>query len=105
VPRPEWKPRSRVGGELIAETGKCDECQSRLQYSVVHEYEMSRHAQKGINCLDCHQPSAGQEKQNHHGFVIVKGHLPLATAAVAMKRSISRLCAAAQSPIPDWDSC
>ena len=27
-----------------------------LQYAVVHEYEMSKHAQKGVNCLDCHQP-------------------------------------------------
>jgi hydroxylamine dehydrogenase len=65
------QPRSK----LIAATGKCAECHSRLQYSVVHEYEMSRHAQKGINCLECHQPGAGQEKQDHHGFVIVKGHL------------------------------
>jgi len=56
---------------------------------VVHEYEMSRQAQKGINCLDCHQPGAGLEKQDHHAVVIVKGHLPLATATVAMKRSIS----------------
>jgi hydroxylamine dehydrogenase len=62
-------------GELVAASGKCAECHSRTQYSVVHEYEMSRHAQKGVNCLDCHQPGAAQEKQDHHGFVIVKGHL------------------------------
>jgi len=31
---------------------------------------MSLHAQKGVNCLDCHQPAAGQEKKEHHGFVI-----------------------------------
>ena len=24
---------------------------------------MSRHAQKGVNCLDCHQPAAGQQQQ------------------------------------------
>ena len=23
-----------------------------------------------MNCLDCHQPAAGQEKKDHHGFVI-----------------------------------
>jgi hypothetical protein len=34
-------------GELIAATAKCADCHSRLQHSVVHEYEMSRHAQKG----------------------------------------------------------
>ena len=55
---------------LVKASGKCAECHSRLQYSVVHEYEMSRHAQKGVNCLDCHQPAAGQQKTDHHGFVI-----------------------------------
>lgn len=31
---------------------------------------MSTHARKGVNCLECHQPAAGQEKKDHHGFVI-----------------------------------
>jgi formate-dependent nitrite reductase cytochrome c552 subunit len=56
--------------ELVRATGKCAECHSRMQYSIVHEYEMSMHAQKGVSCLDCHQPAAGQQKQDHHGFVI-----------------------------------
>ena len=55
---------------LVRATGKCAECHLRKQYSVVHEYEMSMHAQKGVNCLDCHQPAAGQEKKDHHGFTI-----------------------------------
>jgi hydroxylamine dehydrogenase len=55
---------------LVRATGKCAECHLRTQYSVVHEYEMSMHARKGVNCLDCHQPAAGQEKKDHHGFVI-----------------------------------
>ncbi len=57
---------------LVLASGKCAECHSNQQYSVVHEYEMSVHAQKKINCLDCHQPAAGQESQDHHGFVITK---------------------------------
>jgi hypothetical protein len=40
------------------------------QYSVVHEYEMSVHAGKGVNCLDCHQPAASQQKKDHHGFTV-----------------------------------
>jgi len=56
--------------DLVRATGKCAECHLRTQYSVVHEYEMSMHARKGVNCLDCHQPAAGQEKKDHHGFVI-----------------------------------
>ena len=56
--------------DLVRASGKCAECHARTQYSVVHEYEMSAHARKGVNCLDCHQPAAGQEKKDHHGFVI-----------------------------------
>lgn len=56
--------------DFVLASGKCAECHARLQYSVVHEYEMSVHAKKGVNCLDCHQPSQGQQKKDHHGFVI-----------------------------------
>src|SRR5215467_12953269 len=58
--------------DFVKATGKCAECHSRQQYSIVHEYEMSRHATKGVNCLDCHQPQKGQEqdRQDHNGFVI-----------------------------------
>jgi len=55
---------------LVRATGKCAECHARTQYSVVHEYELSMHARKGVSCLDCHQPAAGQDKKDHHGFVI-----------------------------------
>ena len=56
--------------DFVRASGKCAECHARLQYSVVHEYEMSAHAKKGVNCLDCHQPVSGQEKKDHHDFVI-----------------------------------
>ena len=56
--------------DFVKASGKCAECHARLQYSVVHEYEMSAHAKKGVNCLDCHQPAEGQQKKDHHGFVI-----------------------------------
>ncbi len=56
--------------DFVRASGKCAECHARLQYSVVHEYEMSAHAKKGVNCLDCHQPTQGQQKKDHHGFVI-----------------------------------
>jgi hypothetical protein len=39
---------------------------------VIHEYEMSRHNEKGVNCLDCHQPTKGQERLDHKGFTITK---------------------------------
>jgi hypothetical protein len=56
--------------DFVRASGKCAECHARLQYSVVHEYEMSAHAKHGVNCLDCHQPGKGQQQEDHHGFVI-----------------------------------
>src|SRR5580704_4743777 len=61
---------SQPTADFVRASGKCAECHARLQYSIVHEYEMSAHAKKGVNCLDCHQPAPGQEKVDHHGFVI-----------------------------------
>jgi hypothetical protein len=57
---------------LVRATGKCAECHSTRHYSVVHEYELSAHAAKGVNCLECHQPAANQDKLEHHGFTIAK---------------------------------
>ena len=62
---------------LVRASGKCAECHYRSQYSVVHEYEMSMHAAKHVSCLECHQPQANQERQDHHGFTISK-HLTAA---------------------------
>ena len=55
---------------FIRATGKCAECHSRTQYSIVHEYELSTHAAKGVNCLDCHSVATGQKGQDHFGFTI-----------------------------------
>lgn len=68
------RPRVEVeqpSAESVRATGKCAECHTAQQYSVVHEYEMSRHARRGISCLDCHQPAMAQHGQEHHGFTIV----------------------------------
>jgi hypothetical protein len=56
--------------DFVRASGKCAECHTRQQYAIVHEYEMSRHAQKGVNCLDCHQPAGNQEKREHNGFTV-----------------------------------
>src|SRR5215472_14550944 len=67
------RPRSELEqptAAFVKATGKCAECHLNTTYSVVHEFEMSAHARKGVNCLDCHQPAAGQQKVDHHGFVI-----------------------------------
>jgi hypothetical protein len=61
---------NQPSANFVRASGKCAECHARLQYSVVHEYEMSAHAKKYVNCLDCHQPAEGQQKRDHNGFVI-----------------------------------
>jgi len=55
---------------FVRASGKCAECHSQQQYSVVHEYEMSAHARQGVNCLKCHAPAENQQKLDHHGFTI-----------------------------------
>jgi hypothetical protein len=55
---------------FVRASGKCAGCHYNQQYSVVHEYELSRHAQKKVNCLDCHGPAGQQQQKQHHGFVI-----------------------------------
>lgn len=62
--------------DFVRASGKCAECHARTQYSIVHEYEMSKHAQKGINCLDCHQPGEGQKGKEHNGLTIVSSLTP-----------------------------
>jgi hypothetical protein len=70
----------------VRATGKCAECHSRETAAIVHEFEMSRHAKVGVNCLDCHQAGPGQQQVNHRGFVIAK-NLTLRIVRVAMRRS------------------
>jgi hypothetical protein len=69
------RPRSETEqptAALVRATGKCAECHAQQQHSVVHEYELSVHAQKSVSCLACHQPAEHQDKTDHHGFEITK---------------------------------
>jgi hypothetical protein len=73
------RPRAIVeqpSAAFVRASGKCAECHLNTQYSVVHEFEMSAHAKKGLNCLDCHQVAQGQKGTNHNGFVINNGVTP-----------------------------
>jgi hydroxylamine dehydrogenase len=70
-----YRPRAETNQPtpaLVRASGRCAECHINQQYSVVHEYELSVHAQRHINCLECHQPAEGQKGRDHHGFVITK---------------------------------
>jgi hypothetical protein len=61
---------------FVRASGKCAECHRNTQFSIVHEFEMSAHAAKRVNCLDCHQVATGQQGTNHNGFVINTGVTP-----------------------------
>ena len=59
--------RPAVGGNqptpaLVEATGKCAECHRHETSAVVHEFELSRHAVKGVNCLDCHRRSRASRR-------------------------------------------
>lgn len=71
--------RQRPGAQVqqpsatfVRATGKCAECHRQETSAVVHEFELSAHAQKDVNCLDCHRPVKGQESMDHRGFVIAR---------------------------------
>src|SRR3954451_5121995 len=62
--------RLQPTASLAKASGKCAECHRQETSAIVHEFELSKHNAKGINCLDCHQPASGQGKMDHKGFVI-----------------------------------
>lgn len=64
--------RHQPSAALVTATGKCAECHRRETAAVIDQYERSRHAEKGVSCLDCHQAAEGQESMDHRGFVIAK---------------------------------
>jgi hypothetical protein len=69
----QQRPASETSGpgpQHVKATGKCAECHREETSAVVHQFESSVHAQKGVTCLDCHRASAGQQAVDHRGFAI-----------------------------------
>lgn len=64
--------RHQPTAALVRASGKCAECHRHETSAIVDQFERSRHAEEGINCLDCHQPQDGQESMDHRGFVIAR---------------------------------
>ncbi|MDB4989725.1 MAG: Hydroxylamine oxidoreductase [Myxococcaceae bacterium] len=64
--------RTQPSAAMALATGKCAECHRRETSAIVHEYEGSKHAAVGVNCLDCHRPVAGQAALEHRGFTIAQ---------------------------------
>lgn len=56
--------------ELVRASGKCAECHRNETSSIVHQFEKSKHIEKGVTCLDCHRAYEGQQEEDHKGFKI-----------------------------------
>ncbi len=85
---------------LARSVGKCAECHRRETAAVVHEFDMSRHAEKGITCLDCHRPAKGQKGVDHRGFEIAE-HLTAANCAECHKTEYDQY-ARSRHAAPAW---
>ena len=72
--RPKFKKVKTFTNEFqyVKASGKCVECHRRETGSIVHQFEMSKHASANLNCLDCHQALDGQQIISHKGFSITK---------------------------------
>ena len=46
--------------DLVRATGKCAECHRRETSAIIDQFERSKHAAKGVTCLDCHHAAEGQ---------------------------------------------
>jgi hypothetical protein len=57
---------------LVEASGKCAECHRSETSAIIEQYARSKHAAKGVNCLDCHKPAPGQDAIDHRGFQIAK---------------------------------
>lgn len=64
--------RGQPTAEHVKATGKCADCHRRETSAIVDQFEHSKHAAKGITCLDCHRAAEGQESVEHRGFSISK---------------------------------
>ncbi|AKV00377.1 Hydroxylamine oxidoreductase [Labilithrix luteola] len=69
--RPEVE-RNQPTAALVKASGKCAECHRHETSAIIDQFERSRHAEKGVNCLDCHKPQEGQPSMEHRGFTIAK---------------------------------
>jgi len=57
---------------FVRATGKCATCHRQETAAIVAAFEQSRHAARGVNCLDCHSPRENQDEFAHRGFVLAR---------------------------------
>jgi len=64
---------SRPSPKVTEENKSCVECHAKTTPGLVKQWEDSRHAAKGIGCLDCHEAEEGEpDAFTHHGETIAE---------------------------------
>jgi len=72
----------------FGENRACVECHAKKSPGIVRLHDDSKHAGRGVTCLDCHQPVAGQQ-------AMTKVHYKVAVVAKATPKNCAK-CHAAQ---------
>ncbi|MBI5068247.1 MAG: hydroxylamine oxidoreductase [Deltaproteobacteria bacterium] len=66
-PRPPARSATRTAARLSAGSRACVECHTGLTAGIVEHWRGSRHAEKGVGCLECHQASKAAADAWEHG--------------------------------------
>ena len=61
---------AQPSADFVRATGRCASCHVEETGAIVHQFERSAHAARGVTCLDCHQVLDAQEPLDHRGFTI-----------------------------------
>ncbi len=63
---------AQPSADFVRATGRCASCHLEETGAIVHQFERSAHAQRGVTCLDCHQVLNDQVALDHRGFTITR---------------------------------
>ncbi|MCF6148861.1 MAG: hypothetical protein E3K37_09395 [Candidatus Kuenenia sp.] len=67
----QYQTDAKPGPTITAVNQMCAECHKNLAPALVMEWERSRHAQKGVGCVDCHKANKGEiDAWQHMGALI-----------------------------------
>jgi len=62
----QYPPKEKPSPVITASNKMCVACHRNQAPAMVMEWERSRHAQKGIGCVDCHKADSGDIDAWHH---------------------------------------
>jgi len=71
-------PSLSVATTVGTENAQCIKCHQEKSPGIINQYHDSKHAQRGVQCLDCHKPVEGQEKmaKEHYNVQMISSPSP-----------------------------